>query len=103
VADGRTVFVDVTADWCITCQANKKLVLNRGAVPQRFADPALVAMRADWTRPDETIARFLAAHGRYGIPFNIVYGPGAPQGIVLPELLGEAAVIAALDRAAARP
>ncbi len=99
VAAGRTVFVDVTADWCITCQANKKLVLNRGAVAQRFADPALVAMRADWTRPDEAIARFLADHGRYGIPFNIVYGPGAPQGIALPELLGETAVIAALDRA----
>ncbi len=103
VGAGRVVFVDVTADWCITCQANKKLVLNRGAVASRFADPALVAMRADWTRPDAAIARFLADHGRYGIPFNIVYGPGAPQGIALPELLGEAAVIAALDRAAGRP
>jgi len=100
VAAGRTVFVDVTADWCITCQANKKLVLNRGAVAQRFDDPALIAMRADWTRPDPAIARFLADHGRYGIPFNIVYGPGAPQGVPLPELLGETAVIAALDRAA---
>ncbi|MCG5241123.1 protein-disulfide reductase DsbD family protein [Azospirillum doebereinerae] len=100
VAAGRSVFVDVTADWCITCQANKKLVLNRGAVAARFDDPALIAMRADWTRPDEAIARFLADHGRYGIPFNIVYGPGAPQGIALPELLGEAAVIEALDRAA---
>ncbi|WP_449231444.1 protein-disulfide reductase DsbD family protein [Azospirillum doebereinerae] len=100
VAAGRTVFVDVTADWCITCQANKKLVLNRGAVAARFDDPALIAMRADWTRPDEAIARFLADHGRYGIPFNIVYGPGAPQGIALPELLGETVVIEALDRAA---
>jgi suppressor for copper-sensitivity B len=102
VAAGRVVFVDVTADWCITCQANKKLVLNRGAVAERFADPALIAMRADWTRPDESIARFLADHGRYGIPFNIVYGPGAPQGIALPELLGETAVIEALNRASKR-
>ncbi|RJF83880.1 copper resistance protein [Azospirillum cavernae] len=102
VAAGRVVFVDVTADWCITCQANKKLVLNRGAVAERFADPAFIAMRADWTRPDEAIARFLADHGRYGIPFNIVYGPGAPQGIALPELLGEAAVIEALNRASKR-
>jgi suppressor for copper-sensitivity B len=102
VAAGRVVFVDVTADWCITCQANKKLVLNRGTVAERFADPALIAMRADWTRPDEAIARFLADHGRYGIPFNIVYGPGAPQGIALPELLGEAAVIEALNRASKR-
>ncbi|RTR23798.1 copper resistance protein [Azospirillum griseum] len=102
VAAGQLVFVDVTADWCITCQANKKLVLTRGAVADRFTDPALIAMRADWTRPDDSIARFLADHGRYGIPFNIVYGPGAPQGIALPELLSEAAVIDALNRASNR-
>ena len=103
VAAGRTVFVDVTADWCITCQANKKLVLNRGTVAQRLEDAgAVTAMRADWTRPDETIARYLARHGRYGIPFNIVYGPGAPEGIALPELLTEGAVLDALDRASGK-
>ncbi|WP_207458597.1 protein-disulfide reductase DsbD domain-containing protein [Azospirillum sp. SYSU D00513] len=101
VAEGRTVFVDVTAEWCITCQANKKLVLNRGEVAERFEEGrGLVAMRADWTRPDEAISRYLARHGRYGIPFNMVYGPGAPEGIALPELLTESAVIEALDRAA---
>ncbi|WP_454018653.1 protein-disulfide reductase DsbD family protein [Azospirillum sp. Marseille-Q6669] len=103
VAAGRTVFVDVTADWCITCQANKKLVLNRGTVAQRLEDAGTVtAMRADWTRPDESIARYLARHGRYGIPFNIVYGPGAPEGIALPELLTEGAVLEALDRASGK-
>ncbi|MBP2310880.1 protein-disulfide reductase DsbD family protein [Azospirillum soli] len=100
VAAGRTVFVDVTADWCITCQANKKLVLDRGEVAKRLEDgAAVIAMRADWTRPDEGIARYLAKHGRYGIPFNIVYGPGAPDGIALPELLTEGAVLDALNRA----
>ncbi|AWK85856.1 protein-disulfide reductase DsbD family protein [Azospirillum thermophilum] len=103
VSAGRTVLVDVTADWCITCQANKKLVIGRGTVAKRLDDPALVTMRADWTRPDETIARFLADHGRYGIPFNIVYGPGAPDGIALPELLSESAVLAALDVASRKP
>ncbi len=103
VAAGRTVFVDVTADWCITCQANKKLVLNRGTVAQRLEDAGTVtAMRADWTRPDEGIARYLARHGRYGIPFNIVYGPGAPEGIALPELLTEGTVLDALDRASGK-
>ncbi len=100
VSAGRIVFVDVTADWCITCQANKKLVLNRDEVAKRMEDPSLVAMRADWTRPDATIAKFLADHGRYGIPFNIVYGPGAPDGIALPELLSDGAVLEALNRAA---
>ena len=103
VTAGRTVFVDVTADWCITCQANKKLVLDRGEVAKRLEDGgAVVAMRADWTRPDEGIARYLARHGRYGIPFNIVYGPGAPEGIALPELLTEGAVLDALNRARGR-
>ncbi|MCC7275055.1 MAG: thioredoxin family protein [Alphaproteobacteria bacterium] len=100
VGAGRLVFVDVTADWCITCQVNKKLVLGRGAVADRLAAPAVVAMRADWTRPDPAIAAFLADHGRYGIPFNVVYGPGAPQGVPLPELLTESAVLEALARAA---
>ncbi|MBP2291946.1 protein-disulfide reductase DsbD family protein [Azospirillum rugosum] len=102
VAAGKLVFVDVTADWCITCQANKKLVLHRGEVARRLEDAGLVAMRADWTRPDDGIARYLASHGRYGIPFNMVYGPGAPEGIALPELLTEGAVLEALDRARGR-
>jgi suppressor for copper-sensitivity B len=102
VAAGRTVFVDVTADWCITCQANKKLVINRGESAKRLKADGVVAMRADWTRPDERITAYLAAHGRYGIPFNIVYGPGAPDGVPLPELLSEAAVVEALNTASAK-
>jgi suppressor for copper-sensitivity B len=62
--------------------------------------PNILAMQADWTRPDDGIARFLAANNRYGIPFNAVYGPGAPNGIVLPELLTERAVLDALAKAA---
>jgi suppressor for copper-sensitivity B len=99
VGEGRTVFVDVTADWCITCEVNKRLVLRREPVLARLGDPALVAMQADWTQPDDGIAAYLASFGRYGIPFNVVYGPGAPAGIVLPELLDRDAVLEALDRA----
>jgi suppressor for copper-sensitivity B len=100
VGEGRIVFVDVTADWCITCQVNKKLVLDDPEIAGRLGDPGIVAMQADWTRPDEGIARYLASFGRYGIPFNAVYGPGAPQGVVLPELLSGDAVRAALAKAA---
>lgn len=56
-------------------------------------------MRADWTRPDDRIARYLARNGRYAIPFNAVYGVGAPDGIVLSELLTEGAVIDAVTKA----
>lgn len=103
VAEGRVVFVDVTADWCVTCLVNKQAVIERGAVAEALAGPGVVAMQADWTSPDERIARYLNAFGRYGIPFNAVYGPGAPEGIVLPELLTEGAVMEALARAAASP
>lgn len=96
IAQGQVVFVDVTADWCITCQANKTLVLNRGRVAERLGGKDVVAMRADWTRPDPAIAAYLSKFGRYGIPFNVVYGPKAPMGIPLPELLTSDAVLAAL-------
>jgi len=100
VAAGKGDFVDVTADWCITCQFNKKRVLQAGEVSELLGAEGMVAMRADWTRPDPAIADFLASFGRYGIPFNVVYGPGAEQGIPLPELLSESDVLGAVETAA---
>jgi len=100
VAQGKTVFVDVTADWCVTCVVNKRLILDSSAVNTRLTAPDVIPMQADWTLPDDGIARYLAANNRYGIPFNAVYGPGAPNGIVLPELLTERAVLDALAKAA---
>ena len=102
VSEGHTVFVDVTADWCLTCKANKTLVLDRDSVADRLSDETVIAMQADWTRPDDEIARFLERHGRYGIPFNIVFGPEAPSGISLPEILTQTLVLDAFDRASAR-
>jgi suppressor for copper-sensitivity B len=99
VDEGKTVFVDVTADWCITCQVNKRLVIDTERMRERLRDPDVVTMRGDWTRPDENIARYLRGFGRYGIPFNAVYGPGAPEGLALPEILSIEAVTQALDRA----
>ena len=98
VSQGKTVFVDVTADWCLTCQANKRFVLSRDDVAKRLNSPT-ISMKADWTRPDAEIGAYLASYGRYGIPFNIVYGPSAPGGIVLPELLTPENVAGALSKA----
>lgn len=100
VQAGQVVFVDVTADWCLTCKVNKSLVLDQGEVAARLAGGEIIAMRADWTRPSPQIAAYLASFKRYGIPFNAVYGPGAPGGLALPELLTSEAVLAAMDRAA---
>jgi suppressor for copper-sensitivity B len=102
VAEGKTVFVDVTADWCVTCQVNKRLVLSRGEIVAKLSSDGVVALRADWTRPDPRIAAYLAEFGRYGIPFNAVYGPGEPGGLALPELLSAEAVLGALGQAAGR-
>ena len=100
VRNGKIVLVDVTADWCITCQVNKALVLGRGRVATLMHGPDIVAMQADWTRPDPKISSYLAKFGRFGIPFNVVYGPLMPQGVVLPELLTENAVLDAIAEAA---
>jgi suppressor for copper-sensitivity B len=101
VAEGHVVFVDVTADWCITCKANKAAVIDRGRVAAALGDGgSVVPMRADWTRPDPAIASYLRSFGRFGIPFNAVYGPAAPQGIPLPELLTERTVMDAVAAAA---
>lgn len=99
VREGRTVLVDVTADWCITCKVNKMAVLETGTVNDLLDGGRVVPMRADWTRPEPAITDYLARHGRYGIPFNIVYGPKAPQGVLLPELLTEGTVLAAIAEA----
>jgi suppressor for copper-sensitivity B len=99
VSAGQVVLVDVTADWCLTCKVNKALVLNRGEVARRLTNGEVIGLRADWTVPDEDISAYLAGFGRYGIPFNAVYGPGAPEGIALPEILTEASVLAAFERA----
>ena len=103
VAAGKLVFVDVTAAWCLTCKVNEAAVLDRDPVADRLRDPGVVAMRADWTRPEPRITAYLQSFGRYGVPLDVVYGPARPDGEALPELLSASAVSAAFDRAMASP
>ncbi len=102
VRDGKTVFVDVTAEWCITCQINKAVSLSKGEALARLKGKNVITMQADWTRPSDEISNYLATFGRYGIPFNAVYGPSVPNGFALPELLSQQIVINALDKAGNR-
>jgi suppressor for copper-sensitivity B len=103
VAEGKVVFVDVSAAWCLTCKVNEAAVLDRAPVAGRLFGAGAVAMRGDWTRPDPALTRYLQGFGRYGIPFDAVYGPGRPAGEALPELLSADTVLQALDRAAVAP
>jgi thiol:disulfide interchange protein len=94
------VFVDVTADWCFTCKVNERLVLNTPEVAGTFEEHGVVPMKADWTNRDDTIGQFLAEHGRYGIPFYVLYRPGQ-EPHVFSELLTKESVLAAVKAAKA--
>ena len=94
-AEGRPVFVDFTAAWCITCQVNERFVLNDARVREAFARGNVALMRADWTRRDGDISEALAALGRSGVPAYVIYRKGRePQ--LLPEVLQRQTVIDAL-------
>ena len=99
VAGGNIVFVDVTADWCLTCKVNKLLVLDRDKTAKLFRKNNIIAMRADWTNKDEDIAKYLLKNNRSGIPFNIIYSKKYKSGIILPELLTIGKVDEAIHKA----
>jgi thiol:disulfide interchange protein DsbD len=94
-ANDRAVFVDFTAAWCVTCQVNKRLVLDKADVRAAFAQKNVVLVRADWTRRDPQITRALAALGRSGVPVYVLYRPGKPP-LMLPEVLQPGLVYDAL-------
>ena len=99
LAENKRVFVDVTADWCVTCKANKYNVLLREEVQKALTAPDVVALRGDWSRPSDTISQFLRARNSVAVPFNQIYGPGMAQGQILPPLLSRDDVLQTLDKA----
>jgi thiol:disulfide interchange protein DsbD len=96
---GVPVFVDFTARWCITCQVNERVALDNPEVRDRFRRLGIATLRADWTDRSELIARALADQGRAGVPLYLLYGPGAADPVILPEVLTPGIVLAALGPA----
>lgn len=94
--EGRIVYVDFTARWCATCQTNKKLVFGSDAVLRQFAEKKVATLRADWTNKDPRITAALASYNRSAVPFNLIWLPGKPDPVILPELLTPATVLDAL-------
>lgn len=99
VKQGKIIFVDIHARWCLTCHLNRSRVLNTPQIQELFLHQEVELVSIDWTTKDEKILWFLNHYHRYGIPFNMVFGPQAPNGIVLPEILSQHEVIETLKKA----
>ncbi|MGB5402261.1 MAG: thioredoxin family protein, partial [Thermoanaerobaculia bacterium] len=95
---GHLVFVDVTADWCFTCKVNERLVLETPEVAGAFEKYEVISMKADWTTRSDTITQYLADHGRYGIPFYLLYRPDQDPH-VFSELLTKEGVVSVIEQA----
>jgi len=104
------VFVDFTAAWCVTCQVNKRIALNRAEVAKALSERGVVALKADWTNHDPRITAALAELGRNALPVYALYAPGQARPLLLPEVLTASLVVdeiaklpAARQAAAATP
>lgn len=98
--EGRPVFVNMTAAWCITCLVNERTALSTAAAKAAFKDKGIAYLKGDWTNQDPQITQFLRAFGRDGLPFYALYPAGGGDPVVLSTVLTEASLVAALDRAA---
>lgn len=98
INENKIVFLDITADWCATCQFNKINVLNSEPVISLFKENDVTLIRADWTKPNDKINLFLEKYDRFGIPFNAFFSPNFPEGILLSELLSEKEMIDAINK-----
>jgi thiol:disulfide interchange protein DsbD len=86
-SEGRPVFVDFTASWCLSCQVNERVALNQPEVQAAFRAKNVALLKADWTRHDEAITYALTALGRSGVPTYALYAPGVTGPQLLPEVL----------------
>lgn len=101
IRDNKTIFIDFTADWCLTCKVNEKVVLTDRSIVEQFKSRGIVAMKADWTNRNPEITKLLTKFGRSGVPLYVVFPAGRPEApIVLPEVITSDIVKDALKRAA---
>ena len=100
LASGKPVFIDFTADWCITCKTNERFAIDTSKVREEFSKRKVVMLKADWTKGDPEITEILKQHGRAGVPMYLVYPGGSKeaQPVLLPELITAQTVLDALNK-----
>jgi thiol:disulfide interchange protein len=98
-AEGRPVFVNYTAAWCVSCQVNDRVALSTHAVVRAFARHKVAYLKADWTKRDASIAAELASHGRIAVPLYLVYGAHGGDSVTLPSILTPDIVVKAVEAA----
>lgn len=89
LSEKKSVFIDFTAAWCLTCQVNKAAVLERASMAEFFREKEVVLFRADWTNSDPEITKALEAYGRIGVPVYAAYSRGSEKPVLLPQILTE--------------
>jgi thiol:disulfide interchange protein DsbD len=96
-AQGRPVFVNMTAAWCVTCLVNERVAISTTPVRQAFAASGVVYLKGDWTRQDPAITAFLRQNGRDGVPLYAFFPSGGGQPQILPQILTESEVLRLLQ------
>jgi thiol:disulfide interchange protein DsbD len=97
-AEGRPVFVNMTAAWCVTCLVNERVAISSTPVRRAFADRHVAYLKGDWTRQDPDITAYLRQNGRDGVPLYVYYPPNGAPPQILPQILTEDTVLSELDR-----
>jgi thiol:disulfide interchange protein len=96
-AEGKPVFVDMTAAWCVTCLVNERVAIDTNTMRRAFADHHVTYLKGDWTRQDPNITNYLRENGHEGVPLYVYY-PANGQPSVLPQILTENTLLSELDR-----
>lgn len=99
VSNGKTVVIEIGADWCLSCKVNRVLVFRNKEVLKVLKQPNIVAMRGDITKPNPELMEFMKGMGRHAIPFVAVFGPNVPYGKTCPELIKKKKLLNTIEEA----
>ena len=97
-AEGRPVFVDMTAAWCVTCVLNEHVAIDRPAVQRAFEARHVAYLRGDWTQGDPAVTEFLRQYRRDGVPLYVYFPAGSGDPVLLPQILTESTLLATVAR-----